>query len=105
MRVEQLWRFPVKSMRGERLTSATLTAGWIAGDRLVHVRNHRGVVTARTRPYCPGRRRPIGLGKVTATRIVPVFGSTSRSAARYVPFSYVVPSLRINSGPGLGSHA
>jgi uncharacterized protein YcbX len=50
MHVEQLWRFPVKSMRGEQLTSATLTENGIVGDRLVHVRGHHGVVTARTRP-------------------------------------------------------
>lgn len=50
MRVEQIWRFPVKSMRGEQLGSAVLTGDGIVGDRLVHVRNHRGVVTARTRP-------------------------------------------------------
>ncbi|MEV8515385.1 MOSC N-terminal beta barrel domain-containing protein [Dactylosporangium sp. NPDC051484] len=49
MRVEQLWRFPVKSMRGEQLRSATVTKDGIAGDRLIHVRNHHGVVTARTR--------------------------------------------------------
>lgn len=48
--VEQLWRFPVKSMRGEQLGSATLTGDGIVGDRVVHVRGHRGVVTARTRP-------------------------------------------------------
>jgi uncharacterized protein YcbX len=50
MHVEQIWRFPVKSMRGERLGSATLTGNGIVGDRVVHVRGHRGVVTARTRP-------------------------------------------------------
>jgi uncharacterized protein YcbX len=50
MHVEQLWRFPVKSMRGEQLTSATLTDDGVAGDRLVHVRGPRGVLTARTRP-------------------------------------------------------
>jgi hypothetical protein len=39
--VLELWRYPVKSMRGEALTSATLDAGGVAGDRahaLVHER-------------------------------------------------------------------
>jgi uncharacterized protein len=49
MYVEELWRYPVKSMRGERLQTADLTADGIAGDRLVHVRGPRGVLTARTR--------------------------------------------------------
>jgi uncharacterized protein len=48
--VDQLWRYPVKSLRGERLTEAELTAGGIPGDRVVHVRSARGVVTGRTRP-------------------------------------------------------
>ena len=60
MHVEQIWRFPVKSMRGERLESATLTDNGIVGDRVVHVRGHRGVVTARTRP------RLLGLAATTA---------------------------------------
>jgi uncharacterized protein YcbX len=50
MHVDQLWRFPVKSLAGEQLTSVTLTENGVLGDRLVHVRGHHGVVTARTRP-------------------------------------------------------
>lgn len=49
MYVAQLWRFPVKSMRGERLEQAWLTADGVDGDRRVHVRNGHGVLTARTR--------------------------------------------------------
>lgn len=33
MRVEQLWRYPVKSLRGERLTSAEFAAGGMVDDR------------------------------------------------------------------------
>lgn len=33
MQIAQLWRFPVKSMLGERLESATLTADGFVGDR------------------------------------------------------------------------
>src|SRR5258708_30045074 len=32
-RVKELWRYPVKSMAGERLQAATLTARGIPGDR------------------------------------------------------------------------
>jgi uncharacterized protein len=49
MHVGELWRFPVKSMRGEQLESARLTMNGVAGDRLVHIRGARGVLTARTR--------------------------------------------------------
>lgn len=47
MHVAELWRYPVKSLRGERLPSARLDHGGVHGDRLVHVRG--SVVTARTR--------------------------------------------------------
>jgi uncharacterized protein len=51
MRVAELWRYPVKSLGGERLERAEVSANGIAGDRVVHVRNGRGrVVTARTHP-------------------------------------------------------
>lgn len=33
MRVSELWRYPVKSLQGESLSSATLTAQGVAGDR------------------------------------------------------------------------
>jgi uncharacterized protein YcbX len=52
MRVAELWRYPVKSLGGERLDRAEVSANGIAGDRVVHVRNARGrVVTARTHPH------------------------------------------------------
>ena len=51
MHVAELWRFPVKSLRGERLAQAELLEGGILGDRVVHVRTREGrVVTARIRP-------------------------------------------------------
>jgi uncharacterized protein len=49
MHVAQLWRYPVKSLRGEPLSSARLSENGVEGDRLVHVASPRGVVTARTR--------------------------------------------------------
>jgi uncharacterized protein len=52
MYVQQIWRYPVKSMAGERLETATLGPSGIAGDRIVYVANgDRGrVVTSRTHP-------------------------------------------------------
>ncbi len=49
MYVAEIWRFPVKSLGGERLRSAHLTEAGIPGDRVIHVRSDHGVVTARTR--------------------------------------------------------
>ena len=51
MQVREIWRYPVKSMAGELLEAAELTAEGVAGDRVVQVRDPAGrVVTARTRP-------------------------------------------------------
>ena len=49
MQVAELWRYPVKSMRGEPLDAAAVTPDGIEGDRIVHVAGARGVLTARTR--------------------------------------------------------
>lgn len=48
-KISQLWRYPVKSLRGERLPSARLTDGGVYGDRVVHVAGARGPLTGRTR--------------------------------------------------------
>ena len=51
MKVQEIWRYPVKSMAGEMLQTADLTEEGVAGDRIVQVRNPAGrVVTSRTRP-------------------------------------------------------
>ncbi|HEX5108232.1 MAG TPA: MOSC N-terminal beta barrel domain-containing protein [Vicinamibacterales bacterium] len=47
MRVEALWRYPVKSLAGEQLSTATLGSDGIAGDRIVRVRGREGVRTSR----------------------------------------------------------
>jgi uncharacterized protein YcbX len=59
MYVKELWRYPVKSLRGETLTQAELTANGVTGDRVVHVRRHGQVLTART------RHRLLGLAATT----------------------------------------
>jgi uncharacterized protein YcbX len=52
MHVQELWRYPVKSMRGERVPAATLDRTGIKGDRnIVVVSEARDrVITARTHP-------------------------------------------------------
>ena len=49
MKVEQIWRYPVKSMGGEQVTRAVLGSLGIEGDRVVHAEDARGhVITSRT---------------------------------------------------------
>jgi len=51
VKVLELWRYPVKSMAGERLDESELTASGLAGDRVLQVRNPSGkILTARTKP-------------------------------------------------------
>lgn len=50
MQVSRLWRYPVKSLQGEELDVALLTPDGVEGDRVVHVRDHRGPLTGRTDP-------------------------------------------------------
>ena len=61
MWVAEVWRYPVKSMGGERLQRAEVSANGIAGDRVVHVRDGRGrVVTARNHPRLLGLHATLG---------------------------------------------
>jgi len=57
MRVAELWRYPVKSLAGERLESVEILPTGIPGDRVVQVYDARGgVVTSRTTPGLLGLR-------------------------------------------------
>jgi len=61
MTISELWRFPVKSMAGERIEQAAISSLGIAGDRVVHVEDARGrVVTARTHPRLLGLHATLG---------------------------------------------
>ena len=51
MSVGALWRYPVKSLAGESLEVAELTADGIPGDRVVQVRGPEGVRTSRSRDH------------------------------------------------------
>jgi len=51
MHLAEIWRYPVKSMAGERLESVSLSPAGIEGDRVVQVQNsQRRTVTSRTHP-------------------------------------------------------
>jgi uncharacterized protein YcbX len=51
MRVAELWRYPVKSFAGERLTEASLELAGIVGDRIYQVRRPDGhIIDARAHP-------------------------------------------------------
>lgn len=58
--VESLWRYPVKSMGGESLTTAELTSNGVTGDRVVHVRGPEGVRTSRRQYRLLGLHATLG---------------------------------------------
>jgi uncharacterized protein len=61
MVVRELWRYPVKSMRGEQLESVEVGLDGLHGDRLVYVREEGGrVVTSRYRPRLLGLSGTLG---------------------------------------------
>lgn len=60
MRVAEIWRYPVKSMAGERLDEALLTPAGIPGDRIVHVRLGGRIITSRTHPRLLGFKARLG---------------------------------------------
>jgi uncharacterized protein YcbX len=49
--VAEIWRYPVKSLAGERLEVGELTAAGIPGDRSLHVRDDRDAVLTARRAY------------------------------------------------------
>jgi uncharacterized protein YcbX len=59
--VAELWRYPVKSLAGERLDHAEVRRDGVVGDRLVQVYDAQGrVLTARTHPRLLGLRGTLG---------------------------------------------
>jgi len=60
LRVDRLWRYPVKSLAGEALETARLTDDGISGDRIVHVRGPEGVRTSRRHHRLLGLRGTLG---------------------------------------------
>jgi uncharacterized protein YcbX len=60
LRVEALWRYPVKTLAGEALAVADLTPGGIPGDRIVLVRGPEGVRTSRSHHRLLGLHGSLG---------------------------------------------
>ncbi len=57
MTITELWRYPVKTMAGEKLKRATLGPLGIEGDRVVHVEDAGGrVITSRSHPRFLGHK-------------------------------------------------
>jgi uncharacterized protein len=57
MYLKEIWRYPVKSMAGERLSEVVIGPLGVSGDRVVHVEQSNGrFVTARTHPKLLGHR-------------------------------------------------
>ena len=64
MTVTAIWRYPVKSMGGERVGSTELTETGLVGDRVVQVYDRHGrVVTARTFPRLPRLHATLGIDR------------------------------------------
>jgi MOSC domain-containing protein len=63
MWIQELWRYPVKSMAGERIERAEVTEAGIAGDRRVLVVGPGGrIITSRTHPRLLGLRASLSSG-------------------------------------------
>jgi uncharacterized protein YcbX len=57
MHVSELWRYPIKSLKGERIQQAEITANGIPGDREIVVMGKEGrVLTSRSNPKLLGLR-------------------------------------------------
>ncbi|MFD0318550.1 MOSC domain-containing protein [Streptomyces flavalbus] len=71
MRVDQLWRYPVKSVGGERLTAATVGALGIEGDRGIAVHDEGQEVTWAGAVPALMRVRAVTLGPGVAELVLP----------------------------------
>src|SRR5690349_10822437 len=60
MFIKELWRYPVKSMAGERISQAGLALTGFPDDRKILVTDLRGVITSRTHYRLLGLKGTIG---------------------------------------------
>ena len=97
MWVQEIWRYPVKSMAGESLEAADLTEAGVAGDRTLQVRNAAGrIMTARTRPLLLRHRATFGTDNVILVDGVPW---TSADVARDVEAAAGAGTRLVQSNP------
>lgn len=67
MHVAELWRYPVKSLKGEQIQETQITSNGIPGDREIVVLNSAGrIVTSRTRPKLLGLSGTLGVEGIPA---------------------------------------
>jgi len=61
MKVTEIWRYPVKTMAGEKLQRVRLGPLGIDGDRVAHVEDTQGrVITSRSHPRFLGHKGTVG---------------------------------------------
>src|SRR3989449_2343712 len=61
MTVAEIWRYPVKTMAGEKLQRVRIGPLGLEGDRVVHVEDARGqVITARSHPRFLAHKGTLG---------------------------------------------
>lgn len=62
MYVKELWRYPVKSLAGERVKEISVGELGLEGDRLVHVQGEGGrLITSRTHPRLLSLKGTLGI--------------------------------------------
>jgi uncharacterized protein YcbX len=81
--VQQLWRYPVKSMAGEALERAEIALDGVAGDRLVAVRDARHILTARTKPLLLSLHATVGPGGEALVETLPWDDEGVRAMVRF----------------------
>jgi len=67
VKITEIWRYPIKTMAGEKLQRADVGALGIEGDRIIHVEDARGrVITSRSHPRFLGHKGSLGAdGSIT----------------------------------------
>jgi uncharacterized protein YcbX len=91
MNIAKIWRYPVKTMAGEKLQRARIGPLGIEGDRVVHVEDAHGrVITSRSHPRFLGHKGTLGLNgeplvdgrpwnsPEVATEVVDIVGSGAK---------------------------
>ena len=83
MHIAELWRYPVKSMAGERLRAVDVGADGFEGDRVVHVNGPGGrIITSRTHPRLLGLHASLGPDGEPLVDGLPWSGPESQAAVR-----------------------
>ena len=91
MHVGELWRYPVKSLKGERLDEVEIRADGLVGDRFVHVRSDCGrVVTipraddgTETKRECRrGRQRERSIERIGSSLVVALHYRDDKASGR-----------------------